>query len=272
MSSHTPSLTCSKPCGVQQLARSCIMNTKIISCYQDLKITPENILTEHSYNQIEELYLNNNALILPPNEVSKLINLKHLSLECNSLTLLPHELGSLSQLRFLNVSFNELVCLPDSLANLTFLEELWLTECGLTEFPYQIMSLKNLKKLSLARNKINTIPEELCGLVHLRWMSLGSNLINALPPNILQNMTQLRVLHLYDNVFVNFPLYALLKNTHLLAVLNLHNNRIKSLRQDCALWLISSCNLVKLDLRGNPVAEDQDNHHLPWRKLDFIFT
>ena len=58
------------------------------------------------------LQLNNNRLIMPPEEVGDLDHLQELSLEHNQLTVLPSSLYRLSRLTYLNISYNPLGDLP----------------------------------------------------------------------------------------------------------------------------------------------------------------
>ena len=54
------------------------------------------------------LQLNNNRLVMPPEEVGDLDRLQELSLEHNQLTILPSSLFRLVHLTYLNVSYNPL--------------------------------------------------------------------------------------------------------------------------------------------------------------------
>jgi len=54
------------------------------------------------------LQLNNNRLIMPPEEVGELSQLQELSLDHNQLTVLPSALFRLKHLTYLNISYNPL--------------------------------------------------------------------------------------------------------------------------------------------------------------------
>lgn len=54
------------------------------------------------------LQLNNNRLIMPPEEVGELDQLQELSLDHNQLTILPSSLFRLVHLTYLNISYNPL--------------------------------------------------------------------------------------------------------------------------------------------------------------------
>ena len=241
---------------------------KAILSYRELKVIPEDLINLEFADNLNELCLNNNKLfLLPTTMLSKLVNVQSLSLECNGLILIPQEIGLLSQLRYLNVSFNPITCLPSSIVKLVNLEELWLRSCSMAEFPPPLADLVNIKRLSLADNHITNIPNELVSLTQLNWLSLDNNNISLIPV-YMKDLRKLEVIHLQNNLISEFPPIMVIMEG--LIMLNLQKNKIVSIANDLALWLISVCKFGKLDLRGNKIEATANIEERPWHRLDFV--
>ena len=242
--------------------------------HRDLKVIPAEL---SSLSCICTLLLNDNQIIMPPEEISHLQNLEYLSLEHNQLTLLPSLFSSLANsLQFLNLSYNPYMYLPPVVSRLINLRSLWLENVGLTSFPSDVCSIVSLEKLSLAGNGISEIGEEIGNLVNLRWLSLAKNkLLHLGHSGDCENSThfsklvKLKILVLQDNLLSEFPL--VLCSLQNLADVNLKRNKILSLSSDAVAHIMRSNVLVKLDLRENRFnlqLESVNKDYKPYSVLD----
>jgi Leucine-rich repeat (LRR) protein len=200
---------------------------------------------------LQNLYLNNNELIIPPSEqFSSLINLESLSLEQNQLTILPDTLWNLISLTRLNLSHNPLGQIPLELSQLKNLHELWLTNINLYDIPLNIFShLNQLEKLSLKSNHLQRLPIDIGQLIELHWLSLEDNELNDLP-DCLQDCSNLSYLNLNGNHFIHIPI--VIGKFSSLNIVCLQRNAIAEINDDT---LIMFSNMTKVDLRENPLVE-----------------
>ncbi|XP_064390207.1 leucine-rich repeat and death domain-containing protein 1-like [Halichondria panicea] len=218
--------------------------------HRSMKIIPAQIST---LDHVQVLLLNNNSIIMPPEEITHLKNLVHLSLECNQLTLLPSDLHKLSTtLTFLNLSHNPLTFLPPYVSKMVNLKELWLEDIGLSSLPNEFLTLIQLQRLSLKGNdlfEINT--DTLNRLSNLQWLSLAKNQLQSIDTLHLKSLT---VLSLAENQFISFASALPFKCTALEYV-DLHQNKISSLLPEDITALSHSC-LSKIDLRNNVIIDN----------------
>jgi Leucine-rich repeat (LRR) protein len=200
---------------------------------------------------LQNLYLNNNELIIPPLEqFSSLINLETLSLEQNQLTILPDTLWNLISLTRLNLSHNPLGQIPLEIGQLKNLHELWLTNLNLYDIPLNIFShLNQLEKLSLKSNHLQQLPIDIGQLIELRWLSLEDNELNDLP-DCLQDCLNLSYLNLNGNHFIHIPI--VIGKISSLNIVCLQRNAIAEINDDT---LLMFSNMTKVDLRENPLVE-----------------
>ncbi|CAF2188715.1 unnamed protein product [Rotaria magnacalcarata] len=211
---------------------------------------------------LQNLYLNNNELIIPPTEqLSPLTNLETLSLEQNQLTILPDTLWNLTSLLRLNLSHNPLGQIPVQLGQLKNLHELWLTNLNLYDLPINIfMNLNQLEKLSLKSNHLRRLPTDIGYLIELRWLSVEDNELNDLP-DCLQDCLHLSYLNLNGNNFIHIP--SVIGKISSLNVVCFQRNAIAEINDDTLLMFSS---MTKVDLRENPLV-DKPQH---WKGLEFI--
>jgi len=209
-----------------------------------MTIVPEKIAELKS---IKTLLLNNNKILMPPEEVGHLPRLESLSLEHNQLTVLPSSIAMLSPtLLFLNLSHNPLAMLSPAISCLENLKSLWLGYTGLLCFPDQICSLHNLTRLSLEGNHILQIE---CGirirnLQQLNWVSLAKNTLKSVGDSFC-SLPCLHMLNLSNNQLTEIPHIT---HSPALINLNLRNNKVSSLPEN------RLNRKVCLDLRDNPIT------------------
>lgn len=121
--------------------------------------------TNKSYGDIEQIFLNHNALKNLPQSMGKFNNLRTLDLSSNHLTSLPDVL-SLCPITSLIAKNNRLSndSLPKSLLSKCgdgVLRELNLSGNLLTHFPEHVLELKGLKFLYLGGNQITSISKDI---------------------------------------------------------------------------------------------------------------
>ncbi|KAK0579897.1 hypothetical protein LWI29_033191 [Acer saccharum] len=160
-------------------------------------------------------------------------NLKHLfvvDLSYNELDgPIPSTLSHLTNLRILDLSSNSLIGpIPSTLGhNLTLLTTLDLSRNHINgSIPYEFGNLKHLDHLDLSNNKLNgTIPTTLASLTQLTNLNLDFNKLEGLlPPQVLLNLTNLRILSLGSNYLVGLVPSSIRYLTNLWS-LDLSNNR-----------------------------------------------
>ena len=235
--------------------------------HQGLKVIPSEIST---LTFITTLLLNDNNIIMPPEEITYLNQLEHLSLEHNQLTLLPSNIHTLSEsIRFLNLSHNPMMYVPPSLSSLCNLKELWLGFTGLTCFPREVCHLAKLEKLSLEGNSISEIKEDLSRLDCLTWLSLAKNCLRELGSNCQHfHLRDLQVIILAENQLAEFPTF-LITNLLSLQYIDLRKNKIAILPMEIMQRLSNSNQLLaKLDLRDNLIGEVDET--VAWKKTEHI--
>ena len=223
-------------------------DTSLNLSYRSLRAVP---LSVRSCPFLENLYLNNNELIIPPSEqLSTLTHLATLSLEHNHLTMLPDTLWQLTSLIRLNLSHNPLGHIPVELGQLINLHELWLTNLNLYDTPMNLfVNLTQLEKLSLKSNQLRQLPADIGQLIELRWLSLEDNELNDLP-DCLQDCAKLSNLNLNGNHFVHIP--TVIGKITALDIVCLQRNAIAEINDDT---LIMFSTMTKVDLRENPLVE-----------------
>ncbi|KAL4443597.1 hypothetical protein ABPG75_011334 [Micractinium tetrahymenae] len=135
-----------------------------------------------------------------------------LALAAVGLTRLPGVLAHLPRLQSLVLDHNyEIGSAPlNGLTQLTALQELNLSECALTSFPHQISALSSLRILYLHNTFADAADlapvdwEPLRALRHLVFLSISGNSLHHVPTVVL-GLTQLRGLHLEDNLITRLP-------------------------------------------------------------------
>ena len=130
---------------------------------------------------------------------------------------IPSELGSLTNVRWLILSSNALTgSIPSELGNLVNLDTLFLSSNALTGgIPRELGNLVNLKRLWLSWNELaGAIPSELGSLVNLEELHLSSNELTG-STTWLENLTNLKLLNLFENWGVAGSLPASLKHPSL---------------------------------------------------------
>lgn len=216
--------------------------------HRNMKVVPAEVA---KFTFIKTLLLNNNKILMPPEEISHLEHLEYLSLEQNQLTVLPSGIALLSPtLFFLNLSYNPLTYLSPAIGQLTNLKSLWLGHTQLTGFPDQICSLCKLTHLCLEGNNISSISNAIPvnNLKELKWLSLAKNRLTSIG-DIFCSMPCLHTLHLNNNLLTEIPQ---LTSCASLATLNLRNNKLPLLSKEAMTLLSKTSNKLKLDLRDNP--------------------
>lgn len=209
-----------------------------------LKTLPETI---GELEQLQKLNLSHNKLADLPLELWNLTNLRCLHLQQNLLEQLPAELGQLCNLEDFDLSNNKLITVPDSLANLNNLVKLNLSFNCLKSLPPSISEMKNLRMLDCSRNHLESVPPILAQMASLEQLYLRHNKLRFLPE--LPSCKTLKELHCGNNQ-IEVLEAAHLKHLSALSVLELRDNKVKSLPEEITLLQ----GLQRLDLTNNDLT------------------
>lgn len=144
--------------------------------HADSSLLPESLF---QLSQLEELYLDNNALTKIPDKIAQLKKLKILSLYSNHLDSLPLSATSLPVLETLNLSKNKLREIPEDVTHLPKLISLYLSNNQITHFSPTLFT-KKYTNLLLDYNQITEVPDSIAEETTIRY-DLRCNLIDDLP-------------------------------------------------------------------------------------------
>ncbi|MGH0160891.1 UNVERIFIED_CONTAM: hypothetical protein FKN15_040333, partial [Acipenser sinensis] len=164
----------------------------------------------------------------------------------NQLTAIPDSFSNLSNLVKFNLSNNKLRSLPPGISAMKSLKLLDCTNNQLERVPQELAQMASLEQLYLRHNKLRCLPElPACKL--LKELHVGNNQIELLGPEHLKHLNAISVLELSENKLKSLPdEIALLQG---LERLELTNNDISSLPY--ALGNLPKLKIVGLE--GNPL-------------------
>lgn len=195
-----------------------------------------------------KLALQDNKIVVIPNEIYKLRNLKTLLLSGNRIVSIPPELGMLGHLLTLELDNNMITTLHPDICNIRSLQELTLFYNKLKELPSNIGKLGNLTKLIIEKNELTALPTDIGRLESLQTLHAGDNQIEKLPDTF-GEMKSLTMLSLACNNLSVLPLsFGQLTS---LTKLNLRSNHLSSLCPD----FYHLSHLTTLALWGNKFTE-----------------
>ncbi|XP_054068518.1 leucine-rich repeat-containing protein 40 [Rissa tridactyla] len=242
------------------LTKLILASNKLQCLSEDVKLLPALTVLDVHDNQLTSL----------PSALGQLENLQKLDVSHNKLKGIPEELMQLSHLKSLLLHHNELSCLPDGFGQLVNLEELDLSNNHLTDIPTSFALLINLVRLNLACNQLKNLPADISAMKSLRQLDCTKNYLETVPSK-LATMASLEQLYLRKNKLrslAEFPSCKLLKELHAgenqieilnaenlkhlnsLSVLELRDNKIKSVPDEIALLQ----KLERLDLANNDIS------------------
>ncbi|NXM35343.1 LRC40 protein, partial [Oxyruncus cristatus] len=242
------------------LTKLILASNKLQSLSEDVQLLPALTVLDVHDNQLTSL----------PSALGQLENLQKLDVSHNKLQSLPEELLQLPRLRSLLLQHNELSQLPEGLGQLLSLEELDVSNNHLTDIPTSFALLVNLVRLNLACNQLKDLPADLSAMKSLRQLDCTKNYLETVPSK-LATMASLEQLYLRKNKLRSlpeFPSCKLLKELHAgenqieilnaenlkhlnsLSVLELRDNKIKSVPEEITLLQ----KLERLDLANNDIS------------------
>lgn len=140
-----------------------------------------------------------------------LTHLTECNLSHNKLVVIPQDLTALPNLRKLYLSFNRIRVLPP-LAGCPKLEVLDCQSNEIVAFPSDLSSLTRLQTIDFDYNKIIVIPDDIVKLERLQYLGLTKNQVKLVPPQIgtLANLSFLKLSH---NPIVNLPAHIYVQGT-----------------------------------------------------------
>lgn len=211
--------------------------------HREIRVIPAEIVTLTS---TKVLLLNNNKILMPPEEICHLQQLESISLEHNQLTILPSGIADLSStLQFLNLSHNPLTYVSPAVGMLENLKSLWLGYTGLQGFPEEVCNLSKLTHLSLEGNQIASVAINTSSLKELQWLSLAKNILVAAS----FSFPSLTTLNLSNNLLTDYP-HGI--SCPKLSNLNLQGNKLSHVPADIQRGFDQK---VEVDIRNNPITE-----------------
>ncbi|XP_072540318.1 leucine-rich repeat-containing protein 40 [Salminus brasiliensis] len=242
------------------LTKLLLSSNKLESLSEDVRLLPALVVLDIHDNQLrtlpasigeleqlQKLNLSHNKLTELPLELWNLTNLRCLHLQQNLLEQLPAALGQLCHLEDLDLSNNKLITVPDSLSNLNNLLKLNLSFNSLKSLPPAISEMKNLRMLDCSRNHLESVPPSLAQMASLEQLYLRHNKLRFLPE--LPSCKTLKELHCGNNQ-IEVLEAAHLKHLSALSVLELRDNKVKSLPEEITLLQ----GLQRLDLTNNDIS------------------
>lgn len=187
--------------------------------------------------RLASLNLNANWITFIEKGVVAGSSLTSLHLGHNRINRVEHEAFGNASLTFLDLSYNRLVSLESEAIRDV---------------------LDGLQELHLSGNSlhIERLLMVLPAAARLERLGLGDMGLMRLPPGLLMNLTSLRHLNVSSNYLSTFPTAALLHAPQLYS-LDLSRNSFRGLDEEVVEAIISSSNLRKLRLEGNPWQCDQ---------------
>lgn len=201
----------------------------------DLKHNNISQINDNSFfnaSELEELFLNNNALKYIPTKLFKFLNnIKYINFQENNLSMLPGEL------------FNS-----NGNLNLTLI----LTHNKISFVNNETFPLHGITYLYIQHNQLTNLNFQLpVTLIHL---NLSSNLISTLKNDSFNGLTNLERLWLHNNLLRNIPA-GFFKPLYNLKNLYLANNKIAI---KFGVTFAGLNNLISLDISNNSLSRLQD--------------
>ncbi|XP_041064478.1 leucine-rich repeat-containing protein 40 [Carcharodon carcharias] len=242
------------------LTKLILASNKLKCLSEDLQLLPALTVLDVHDNQLSSL----------PCAIGQLLNLQKLNISHNKLKELPDELWNLRSLKSLHLHHNELERIPEGIGQLVHLEELDVSNNQLLTVPSTLGDLSNLLRFSLANNKLKSIPSDINKMKSLKLLDTTHNELECVPPE-LAKMASLEQLYLRHNRLHHLPEFpsckylkelhvgnnqieylnsAHLKNLSAISVLELRDNKLKSLPDE----IILLQDLERLDLTNNDIS------------------
>ncbi|KAI3405477.2 hypothetical protein KGF56_001724 [Candida oxycetoniae] len=242
-------------------------------------------------SNVEKVVLDNNHLVILPNEIGNLSKLTHLSIYSNNLQSIPVTIGNLFNLQHLDLHSNNIQSLPSEIWNLQSLTILNIASNNLTAFPKppfaiakRISSSTNLvdlptlsrsladslSVLTIADNRLNDdCFEPISFLISLTSLNVSYNDLVEIPEGSIVNLVKLRDLYLSGNEISTLPDELVQLKT--LKLLYINNNKLITLPAK----LSQLKNLSHFDGGSNQLYYNISNFLYDWnwnsnKKLKFL--
>ncbi|XP_061859809.1 leucine-rich repeat-containing protein 40 [Colius striatus] len=242
------------------LTKLILASNKLQSLSEDVKLLPALTILDVHDNQLtslpsalgqlqhlEKLDVSHNKLRSVPEELLQLPRLKSFLLHHNELSSLPEGFGQLISLEELDLSNNHLTDIPTSFASFVNLVRLNLASNQLKNLPAAVSAMKSLRQLDCTKNYLETVPSELATMASLEQLYLRKNKLRSLPA--FPSCKLLKELHAGENQ-IEILSAENLKHLNSLSVLELRDNKIKSVPEEITLLQ----KLERLDLTNNDIS------------------
>jgi hypothetical protein len=125
---------------------------------------------------LKVLNISKNLLHSLPEWISNLTNLETLHLYNNHFTYLPEDIKDLNNLKELNFGYTQITEIPDWISNLSLLEELAFPYAPVKQISQSTKQLKQLEKLDLSETNITSLPSSLSKMDSLSKLTITTSL------------------------------------------------------------------------------------------------
>ncbi len=199
---------------------------------------------------LRDLTLGSNSITSIPVEVSMLSSLINFKSKNNELTFIPPEMGKCFNVTNFELFDTKLDSFPEEIAGMGKMQKLVLVNNTAERFkiPATFNYLDRLKTLDIERTKLDTLPSDFLQGKNLQVVALVDCGLDSIPPI----GTGISTLYLNNNQLKEISNLAQLTN---LVYLSLQSNLFERLPES----IVALQKLRTLDLRGNPIHEDNLN-------------
>ena len=131
---------------------------------------------------LEELYIQNNGIVVLPSYIANLGHLRILVAHHNKLSFFPEVLGDLTKLTIVDMSFNQISNMPKEIGKCSLLEE-----------------------IHIQNNMVQSLPSELGYCEHMKILDASYNCCESIPPEFSLFQGKIKIFNLANNPIFDPP-------------------------------------------------------------------
>lgn len=146
---------------------------------------------------LEELYIQNNGIVVLPSYIGNLTHLRIFVAHHNKLTFFPEVLGDLTNLTVIDMSFNQISNMPREIGQCLLLEEIHIQNNVVQSVPSELGYCRHMRILNASNNCCEDIPPEFSlWQGKIESFNLANNPIFDPPQDVLQHGAERMFLYL----------------------------------------------------------------------------